>query len=62
MSDYAYTAVLKSLATLREPVDRFFDGVMVMAEEPRIRANRLALLDQLRQLFLGVADIARLQE
>ena len=42
-------------------MDAFFDQVMVMAEDPRVRANRLALLAGLEGLFLGVADIARLQ-
>jgi glycyl-tRNA synthetase beta chain len=55
-----YVGLLKRLACLREPVDRYFDGVMVMAEDPRIRANRLALLAGLRELFLRVADISLL--
>ena len=62
MAEFAYEAVLQRLATLREPVDRFFDQVMVMAEEPAIRANRLALLNQLSELFLGVADISKIQD
>ena len=45
---------------LREPVDRFFDDVMVMADDAAVRANRLALLGALRALFLDVADISRL--
>jgi len=56
----AYTDALCALAGLRETVDRFFDGVMVMADEPLIRANRLALLDQLAGLMNCVADISRL--
>lgn len=59
-ADRQYTKALESLAELREPVDRFFDEVMVMAEDPALRANRLALLHQLRQLFLEVADISLL--
>ncbi len=55
-----YIGVLAALATLREPVDVFFDGVMVMADDLKIRANRLALLHNLRQLFLNVADISHL--
>jgi len=51
---------LEVLAGLREPVDRFFDDVMVMAEEKDVRANRLALLTRLRGLFLKLADISRL--
>ncbi|MCC7410491.1 MAG: glycine--tRNA ligase subunit beta [Gammaproteobacteria bacterium] len=56
-----YTAVLTGLADLREPVDRFFDAVLVMCEDPAIRGNRLALLEHLHRQFLHVADIARLQ-
>jgi len=55
-----YTRALQSLAALREPVDRFFDDVMVMAEDAAVRSNRLALLGALRALFLDVADISRL--
>ncbi|HXH64730.1 MAG TPA: DALR anticodon-binding domain-containing protein, partial [Mariprofundaceae bacterium] len=51
---------LALLATLREPVDRFFDDVMVMAEDEALRHNRLALLTRLRQLFLRLADVSRL--
>ena len=55
-----YQAVLSTLAALREPVDAFFDDVMVMVDEARLRDNRLALLVQLRSLFLQVADVAQL--
>lgn len=55
-----YTATLASLADLREPVDGFFDQVMVMAEDEKLRNNRLALLAQLQALFLQVADISQL--
>jgi len=55
-----YTDVLGRLAELRDPVDLFFDQVMVMADDPGIRRNRLALLARLRDLFLDVADISRL--
>ena len=55
-----YTRALQSLAALREPVDRFFDDVMVMADDAAVRSNRLALLGALRALFLDVADISRL--
>ena len=53
-------AQLKLLASLREPVDSFFDDVMVMAEDNAIRNNRLALLFRLRSLFLQLADVSRL--
>lgn len=56
-----YVALLKRLARLREPVDAFFTDVMVMAEDPDVRANRLQLLAELRQLFLFTADISLLQ-
>ena len=55
-----YTRALRELAALREPVDRFFDDVMVMADDDDVKANRLALLGGLRALFLDVADISRL--
>jgi glycyl-tRNA synthetase beta chain len=55
-----YTGTLATLAALRAPVDTFFDDVMVMTEDPELRNNRLALLQQLRALFLEVADISHL--
>ena len=55
-----YTEALASLAGLREPVDAFFDDVMVNAEDPALRNNRLNLLKSLRDLFLEVADISQL--
>ncbi len=57
-----YTGVLNYLAGMRETVDSFFDDVMVMADDEAVRQNRLALLNQTRALFLGVADISCLQE
>lgn len=56
-----YEAALKQLAGLREAVDNFFDKVMVMDKDASIRANRLALLNRLRSLFLQVADLSHLQ-
>ena len=56
-----YTAVLDKLANLRVPVDSFFDNVMVNAEDPTLRQNRLAILNTLQGLFLQVADISVLQ-
>ncbi len=56
-----YTQALSLLAGLRAVVDEFFDKVMVMVEDAPVRANRLALLKDLSNLFLGVADISRLQ-
>ncbi|MGY4676351.1 glycine--tRNA ligase subunit beta [Pasteurella sp. P03HT] len=56
-----YQAALDRLAALREPVDTFFDNVMVNAEDQKLRQNRLAILNNLRNLFLQVADISLLQ-
>ncbi|CDG48143.1 glycine--tRNA ligase subunit beta [Serratia symbiotica] len=56
-----YQDALVELATLREPVDAFFENVMVMAEDDAVRVNRLTLLSKLRELFLQVADISVLQ-
>ncbi|MDO6594099.1 glycine--tRNA ligase subunit beta [Neptuniibacter sp. 1_MG-2023] len=53
-----YQEALESLAGLRAPVDAFFEDVMVMADDEAVKNNRLALLSQLRALFLGVADIS----
>lgn len=55
-----YTEALKSLASLKEPIDQFFDSVMVMIEDIPLRNNRLKLLNQLRALFLEIADISLL--
>jgi glycyl-tRNA synthetase beta chain len=55
-----YTAAFGQLAQLRPAVDAFFDQVMVMDEDPELRANRLGLLAQLQGLFAGVADLSRL--
>jgi glycyl-tRNA synthetase beta chain len=57
-----YREALDSLANLRGPVDAFFDQVMVMAEDPAIRDNRLSLLANLQALFLEVADISELPQ
>lgn len=56
-----YEPALAELAGLRETVDQFFDDVMVMVDDAVLRDNRLALLAQLRNLFLRVADLSRLQ-
>ncbi|MGL4171031.1 glycine--tRNA ligase subunit beta [Morganella morganii] len=56
-----YQEALTELASLREAVDAFFDAVMVMDKDDNIRRNRLTLLNELRNLFLGVADISLLQ-
>ncbi len=56
-----YTQGLQKLASLRSPVDAFFENVMVMCDDPAQKANRLALLKRMQQLFLRVADISLLQ-
>ncbi len=55
-----FSATLKALASLRDDVDAFFNDVMVMAEDPALRANRLALLQSLHAMMNRVADISRL--
>ena len=55
-----YYAVLEKLAELKQPVDQFFEDVMVMTEDKALRENRLALLDKLHKLFMNVADISLL--
>ena len=56
-----YQDALVELAELREPVDAFFDKVMVMVDDKELRLNRLTMLEKLRELFLRVADISLLQ-
>ncbi|MFM7506510.1 MAG: DALR anticodon-binding domain-containing protein, partial [Rubrivivax sp.] len=55
-----YTASLQALAALKAPVDAFFDAVMVNADDPALRANRLALLGALQRAMNRVADLSRL--
>ena len=59
-TDGGYDARLAALATLSQPVDRFFDDVLVMAEDAKVRGNRLALLRRTLSLFYRIADISRL--
>ena len=56
-----YEQAMEQLAALAEPVAKFFDDVLVMAEEPEMRHNRLRLLRDVRELFLTIADLSRLQ-
>lgn len=53
-----YTSILNRLAALKDPVDAYFDTVLVMADDERLKRNRLATLSRLRHLFLDVADIS----
>ena len=55
-----YASSLKALAALRGPVDKFFDDVMVNADDPKVRANRLGLLATLHGVMNRVADLSRL--
>jgi glycyl-tRNA synthetase beta chain len=57
-----YEAALSQLSSLREPVDEFFDSVMVMADDEAIKNNRIALLNTMNQLFLRAADLSRLHQ
>ncbi len=57
-----FTGSLATMAQARDAVDHFFNDVMVMAEDPALRANRLALLDELHQVMNQVADISRLAQ
>ena len=58
--DQAYVQALQLLSTAREPVDRFFDKVMVMVDDQQVRANRLALLRTLLQEFSTIADFSEI--
>ncbi len=57
-----YTAALKAMLSMKEPVDTFFDQVMVMAEDENVRQNRLNLLTALGELIRQVGDISKMQE
>ncbi|MEM1263462.1 MAG: glycine--tRNA ligase subunit beta [Pseudomonadota bacterium] len=58
LANHQYAEALRHLAGLREPIDRFFDEVMVMADDTSVRDNRLALLAGIRRRFLEIADIS----
>ena len=58
IESHDYASILVRLAALKEPVDAYFDTVLVMADDERLRRNRLATLNRLRRLFLDVADIS----
>jgi glycyl-tRNA synthetase beta chain len=53
---------LRTIASLRAPVDTFFDEVMVMAEDEKVKKNRLALLTAVARLFGGIADFSRIAD
>ena len=56
-----YEGAFKRLTSIKDVIDRFFDEVMVMAEDEKIKANRLALLSGIRGALLQIADLSRLQ-
>ena len=60
-ADKNYQAVLSELASLKAPIDNFFDNVMVMADDEKVKINRLTLLNQIRNSFYDIADISVLQ-
>jgi glycyl-tRNA synthetase beta chain len=60
-ADRDYPAVLRNVATLAPAVAKFFDDVMVMADDPAVRENRLGLLRRVGELFQGVADFRKIQ-
>jgi glycyl-tRNA synthetase beta chain len=60
VEDADYQGALNALSSLRAPIDKFFDEVRVMADDEAVKANRLAILANLRQQFIGIADISQL--
>ena len=61
MANKDYQNALAELATLKQPIDNFFDNVMVMADDEQVKTNRLTLLSKIRDSFLNIADISLLQ-
>lgn len=61
LAKHDYAGTLTKLAALRDPIDNFFDEVMVMCDDEALKLNRLALLNQINTLFLSSADISKLQ-
>ncbi len=57
---HEYVAALELIATLRPQVDQFFEGVMVMDEDPHVRTSRLSLLDGLVKTFSRIADFSEI--
>ena len=60
-NEHKYEQALSKLADLRQPIDSFFDDVMVMDKDDKLKANRIALLSRIDSLFMHVADFSRLQ-
>ena len=61
MAESNYQAALTELACLKAPIDDFFDNVMVMADDEAVKINRLTLLNEIRNSFFAIADVALLQ-
>ncbi len=61
MANKDYQSALTELATLKQPIDNFFDNVMVMADDEQVKTNRLTLLSEIRNSFFAIADISLLQ-
>ncbi|MFT6193173.1 MAG: glycyl-tRNA synthetase beta chain [Cognaticolwellia sp.] len=61
MATKDYQSALTELAALKQPIDNFFDHVMVMADDEQVKTNRLTLLNEIRNSFLAIADISLLQ-
>ena len=62
MAEKDYQAALTALADIKQPIDDYFDNVMVMADDEKVKINRLTLLNQIRNSFLAIADISVLQK
>ena len=62
LQERKYHEVLETLVSLKEPIDNFFDAVMVMVEDEAIRRNRLALLTKVRKLFRRYCDFSVISE
>ena len=61
MANKDYQSALTELAALKQPIDNFFDNVMVMADDEQVKTNRLTLLSEIRNSFFAIADISLLQ-
>jgi len=61
IAEMDYPRALQTLIELKTPIDDFFDGVLVNAPQPEVRANRLSLLRKVDELFLGIGDLSQIQ-
>ncbi|MET0515924.1 MAG: DALR anticodon-binding domain-containing protein, partial [Nitrospiraceae bacterium] len=60
MEQHEYAKALEALVQLKEPIDEFFNGVMVNADDPAVRSNRLSLLKEVDELFMSFADFSQI--